>query len=366
MPTALFYAVAAPRPPRRLLALGAATALVLLTGCAQRPASPPPVVAAQSLQDAVVTLAGSMVAHAQLPPPPASGRYPITIDPWIDATTGAQVATTQLMQSEIETLAPQHFPQLELLPFNQASLTRQPLVLLGAIEPVEAPGSVTPVQGEPGAYRIYGVLADLKTGRIAASESAWVKPQDVNLSPTAFYRDSPVALGDDTAASYLRTSESRTGAPIDPAYLQNLQAEALLADAAELYNAQDYRSALVLYRQADALPQGSHQLRIYNGLYLTTAALGDRPAATDAFSQLIGYGLQQRRLAVKFLFQPGSTAFWRDPAISGAYPMWLHEIALRTAEVRTACGLSATPAHPARRNTTISYRFPERNGFART
>jgi tetratricopeptide (TPR) repeat protein len=333
MPTAFSSAVAAHRPYRLVLIWGAVAAFSLLAGCTQRPSSSPgSATTAQSLQDAVATLASTMVAHAQLPPPPASGRYPITIDPWIDTTTGTQVATTRLMQSEIETLAPQHFPQLELLPFNQASLTRQPLVLLGAIQPVEAPGSVTPVRGDPGAYRIYGVLADLKTGRIAASESAWVRPQDVNLSPTAFYRDSPVALGDESTTSYLRTSASRPGDPVDPVYLRNLQAEALLADAAVLYDARDYQSALALYRQAGSLPQGGHQLRIYNGMYLTTSALGDRAAASQAFSQLIGFGLQQQRLAVKFLFQPGSAAFWRDPAISGAYPMWLHEIALRTAE----------------------------------
>ena len=67
-----------------------------------------------------------------LPPPPPSGKYPVVIDPWIDVTTGDQVATTKLMQQELETLAPQHFPQLELLPFTPESLARKPVVLLGA------------------------------------------------------------------------------------------------------------------------------------------------------------------------------------------------------------------------------------------
>jgi outer membrane protein OmpA-like peptidoglycan-associated protein len=34
---------------------------------------------------------------------------------------------------------------------------------------------------------------------------------------------------------------------------------------------------------------------------------------------------------VKFLFNPDSTAFWPDPAISGPYPMWLRAIADRAA-----------------------------------
>ena len=54
------------------------------------------------------------------------------------------------------------------------------------------------------------------------------------------------------------------------------------------------------------------------------------------FGSLVGYGLQRRRLAVKFLFAPGSVAFWPDPAISSAYPMWLREIAEQTVE-NAAC-----------------------------
>jgi outer membrane protein OmpA-like peptidoglycan-associated protein len=41
-------------------------------------------------------------------------------------------------------------------------------------------------------------------------------------------------------------------------------------------------------------------------------------------------------LAVKFVFRPGSTAFWPDRAISGPYPMWLRQIAART-DARDAC-----------------------------
>jgi outer membrane protein OmpA-like peptidoglycan-associated protein len=355
-------AVVAPEVPRPFRHPRALLVLMLLAGCAGRPAPPPPPPTAQSLQDGVVTLASNLVAHAQLPPPPPSGRYPITIDPWIDATTGNRVVTTKLMQTEIETLAPQHFPQLEPLPFTEASLARRPLVLLGAIEPVAAPGSLTPVQTAPGAYRIYGVLADLQTGRIAAAESAWVRPDDVNLSPLAFDRNSPAWLRDESTASYLRTSASRPADPIDPAYLQNLKAEALLTDAASLYDRENYQPALARYRQAAALPQGGHQFRVYNGLYLTTAALGERRAAAEAFGDLIGYGLEHQRLAVKFLFQPGSVAFWPDPDISGSYPMWLREIAQRTAGSPACLRIigHASPSGDAAFNDRLSLARAER------
>ncbi len=333
MPNATTCATAAGVAKRGAgLLAGVLCLTALLASCAARPpqqsaAEPPsnPL----PLRQAVATLATALVTHAQLPPAPASGRYPITIDPWIDATSGYQVATTRLMQAEIETLAPQHFPQLDLLPFNDTSLARKPIVLLGAIAPVSGPGSDSPATGNPGAYRIYGVLADLSTGRVVSAESVWTRTEDVDATPLAFFRDSPAWMPDESMNAYLHTAAARSGDPIDPVYLRTLQAEALLADATSAYDDGHYAPALELYRQAAALPDAGHQLEIYNGLYLTNLSLGNRQAATDDFGRLVDYGLRHQRLGLKFLFLPASTAFWPDPAISGPYPMWLHVIAER-------------------------------------
>ncbi len=361
MPIALICAKVATRANRRW---SARAVLLCIAGMPISCAAPltlqqtaevsrPPI--AQPLQQGVAELATAMVTHATLPPS-ASGRYPITIDPWIDGTTGSQIATTRLMQSEIETLAPQHFPQLELLPFTMESLARRPLVLLGAITPVTGPGSIQPADQHPGAYRVYGVLADLATGKIAAAESVWVRPEDVDLTPTAFYRDSPIWLPDESVAAYLRTSAAHPGDPVDPAYLENLRSEALLTDAGAAYNDGQYEPALDLYRQVVDLPAGGHQVRTYNGLYLTSWALGQRQQAAQVFGTLVDYGLTHGRLAVKFLFQPGSTAFWSDPAISGPYPTWLREIAQRTAFGSACLRITghSSPTGPSALNDRLS------------
>ena len=99
--------------------------------------------------------------------------------------------------------------------------------------------------------------------------------------------------------------------------------------ATAMFEAGRYPQALALYQQAAALP-GGLQLRVLNGLYLANQALEREPQAEAAFGQLVGFGLSQGRLAVKFLFAPGSAAFWPDPAISGAYPMWLRQVAEAT------------------------------------
>lgn len=46
----------------------------------------------------------------------------------------------------------------------------------------------------------------------------------------------------------------------------------------------------------------------------------------------MGYGLKRNRLAVKFLFQPGTTQFYQDQALSGQYPVWLQQIATQSAQ----------------------------------
>ena len=79
------------------------------------------------------------------------------------------------------------------------------------------------------------------------------------------------------------------------------------------------------------LTPAGDQLRVHNGLYLANWRLGRREAAAEAFDRLVDFGLRQRRLAVKFLFRPGSTAFWPDPEVSGPYGMWLERLARRAA-----------------------------------
>jgi outer membrane protein OmpA-like peptidoglycan-associated protein len=50
----------------------------------------------------------------------------------------------------------------------------------------------------------------------------------------------------------------------------------------------------------------------------------------DAFGKVVDYGLRGDRLAVKFLFKPGSTQFASERSIRAPYGSWLETIAERT------------------------------------
>ena len=298
------------------------------------------------------------------PPAGPSGRYRLVVDPLIDRATGAETVATRAMERRIVSLVRERHPRFELRPFTTASLDEKPLILLGSIAPVAEAGSRANPSGpgRPAAYRIWAVLADLGTGRVVAHEEAWVQTDAVNPTPAAFFRDSPVWTPDGAAAAYLRTCALWPGDAIDPAYLRAVRVQALVSDGIRAYEQRRYREALAFYEQARALAPADQQLRIRNGLYLANQALGRGGDAEAAFGSVVDYGLERGRLAVKFVFRPGSTAFWPDPVISGPYPMWLRQIAART-EARDACleveGHSS-PTGPASVNERLSLARAER------
>ncbi|WP_284935087.1 hypothetical protein, partial [Citrobacter freundii] len=109
------------------------------------------------------------------------------------------------------------------------------------------------------------------------------------------------------------------------------------------------------YAQAERVPTGLRNSAL-NGVYLANRALGQRAQAEQAFGRVVDQGLSQGRLAMKFVFRPGSTDWWPDRAVSGDYPMWLRQIA-RSAGAGDACleivG-HTSPTGPAAANQRIS------------
>ena len=92
------------------------------------------------------------------------------------------------------------------------------------------------------------------------------------------------------------------------------------------------------------MPTGE-QLRIVNGIYLASAKLGRTAEAEQAFGRVVALGIAYNELGVKFLFNPGSTEFWSDPKVSGAYPMWLRQIARESTAARVCMNIVGHTSH---------------------
>jgi tetratricopeptide (TPR) repeat protein len=285
------------------------------------------------MDDAVTRAAEALFANAQPSAAPgSSGRHALVIDPLIDGATGAQSAATRSVQARVAEVALRD-PRFDLRPFNTASLEAKPLVLLGSMMPLR-PGNA--MVGAPTAFDLWLVLADMRTGRVVGRSEAPMRVAGVDPTPTPFFRDSPVWVKEDpTQRGYWETCRSVVGDAVDPRYLEGIFASALVADGIAAYEAGRPWQALAFYQRAARLPAGD-QTRVHNGLYLANWAVGRRDEAEAAFAQVVDLGLRQGQLAVKLVFQPGSTAFWPDQSVSGPYPIWVRRIA-RGAVVRETC-----------------------------
>ena len=293
-------------------------------------ATPPPI-PALPFDEAVLKAANDLFTKAQLPPAGSESpaRYTLVIDPLIDGLTGFQSVATQSMRTRIEQLAGEKYPQFQVQPFSKSSVAAAPIVLIGTFTPVNSEGKT---EGTREAYRVCLALADLKSGKIISKGTARAKPEGVNITPTAYFKDSPTWAPDPATEGYIKTCQgTKPGDPINSAYVDRILTAALISEAIDAYNERQYQKALELYRSALRSP-GGEQLRVYNGLYLASWKLGRRDDATDAFGKIVDFGLANKRLAVKFLFKPGSTDFWTDRRVTGPYPLWLKQIADGTAQ----------------------------------
>ncbi|MFL5280726.1 MAG: OmpA family protein [Rhodopila sp.] len=292
--------------------------------------APAPVV---PFHEAIATAADKMFQSFRRDGDSGTGPLPFVIDPLIDGSTGVQSKATQYIQNQVIALAREKYTGFQVRPFTAAELNRKPLVLIGTFNTINPAAEM---KGDRYAWWICLVLVDMASGRVVARGVARAKLDGVDATPLDYFRDSPAWSEDDETFSYVKNCQkTKVGDPVDPKYLDGLLASSLIAQAIEAYDGGDYQQALDLYKSAAAVP-GGDQLRLYVGLYLTNQKLGNRAAEEDSFRRLVDYGLAHKRLAVKFLFRPGSTVFVNDQAVSRSYEMWLQYIARESAS-REAC-----------------------------
>ena len=251
----------------------------------------------------------------------------VVLDPMLDATTGQQTAATVLLENRVTERLTTKFDQFEILPFQSVSLARAQYLLTGTMTRVDSGGSA-----RKRALQINLALTDLKTGGVVAQASALARDEGLDHTPLLYYRDSPVLVKDKVNEGYARTSAT------------------LINEATTLYNQERYVEALGQSRSALATPTGE-QLRVLNGIYLASVKLGRTAEAEQAFGRVVALGIAYNELGVKFLFNPGSTDFWSDSKVSGAYAMWLRQIAKESTAAKACMDIvghtSKTGSEPA-------------------
>ena len=318
-------------------ALLAVLALVVIAGCAAPQATQ--LSSELPFEQAVAQATDGLAGQTQKLPALLArvesrlAKRSIVLDPMLDATTGQQTAATTLLERRVVTRLTTNFDQFEVLPFQSANLARAQYLLTGTMTRVANDGSA-----KKRALRINLALTDTKSGTVVAQASALAQDEGLDHTPLAYYRDSPVLVKDKVIEGYARTSATPPGQPGDAFYLERIASAALINEATTLYNQERYVEALGQYRSALATPTGE-QLRVLNGIYLASAKLGRTQEAEQAFGRVVALGIAYNELGVKFLFNPGSTDFWSDARVSGAYPMWLRQIARESTAARVCMNI---------------------------
>jgi len=289
-------------------------------------AAPPPPPTPVAFDAALLKAANDLFSKAKLEGAP--DKVTLIIDPLIDGVTGAQSNATHLEEKRVIELVKSNYPRFQVARFSSDTVAKSPIVLIGTFTAINNAGVAG---GARDAYRICLALADLKTKTIISKGVARALPEGIDPTPAAFFADSPVFAKDVSTDSYIKSCQgSKVGDTIDQAYADRILVASLVNDGIEAYDAGRYRDALDVYQSALKTP-GGDQLRVLNGIYLANYKLHRTKPAMEAFGKLVDYGLKSDRLAVKFLFKPGSTQFNTDAKVRAPYSAWLEKIAERTA-----------------------------------
>lgn len=292
---------------------------------APQAAAPPPLPPILPFDQAVLNAANGVFSTADKLPIEAPPGRTVVIDPLVDGVIGYESKATQDIQQRITGLVKSDYPRFAVAKFSPTALQESPLVLVGTFTPVNATNNQP--TGPREAYRFCLVLGDLKTGKIVAKAVARARVGDVDATPTAVFRDSPVWAPDASTKAYIATCQAtKVGDPINKEFLDGLLGASLVSEASEAYEHGKYDEALHLYDSAAETPAGD-QLKVYNGLYLANYRLGRHDGAVEAYHNLVAYGFRNNRLAVKFLFEPNTSRFSPDVPMSNQYDVWLRQIA---------------------------------------
>src|SRR5215813_6379531 len=289
-------------------------------------APPPPPPTPMPFEAALLKAANDLFSKANLNGAP--DKVTLVIDPLIDGVTGAQSKATHLEEARITDLVKSNYPRFQVARFSSETVAKGPVVLVGTFTAVNNAGVAN---GAKDAYRICLALADMRTKTIISKGVSRALPEGIDPTPAAFFNDSPVFAKDASTDSYVKTCQgTKVGDNVDQSYADRIVVASLVNDGIEAYDQGRYRDALDVYQSALKTP-GGDQLRVLNGIYLANYKLHRTKAAMEAFGKVIDYGLNGEKLAVKFLFKPGSTQFINDRSVRAPYDAWIEKIVERTA-----------------------------------
>lgn len=301
----------------RVKTLGCALLALVMAGCVSNPPQPAPGGPA-SIEQVAQRLTTELLEQAGPTMMERLVSRKVVLDPFLDARSGQETTLTRRASQALVQELQRRNSFLSVQPFRAETVEQAEYLITGSIAKTD--GVAT--QGE----LLSATITDRRSNLVIARAVGRVTAAAGASDPTRFFAESPSLVSDRLTQGYLRTAQQPVGQSADETYLASVNTAALIAQAQEAYDKENWQQALSYYEAAARRPDGT-QLRVLNGIYLSQLHLGKTEAAEEAFASIVSLGLATNNLAVRLLFNPGTTEFWRDSRVNSVYPMWLRMIA---------------------------------------
>ena len=292
--------------------------LLFISACTTQPVKPQKQLL--PFDTAIQKLAQELFSQIESDRPLLFKKANILFDPFIDANSGEVIRVSQSIAKQIKTEKDINFTPFELKDIMPEYLATADYIINGIIslEPYD-------ISEETKHYHISASAFSMDTGKIVAHSEVWIKEVDLDYTPVSLYQDSPMYLKDAQFKGLVKTARSQVGEKVDMRYYELLEVNALLLQASQAYDNQEYEKAFKLFNQI-AEHEAGQVMKTYAGLYQVARKLNDMQAAEIAFGKMFALGVENDNLSVKFLFSVNKTNFVKNKAVRNQYKIWLRQI----------------------------------------
>jgi len=244
----------------------------------------------------------------------------VMLIPFADADSGQVPEISRRIETIFFETGAAEFKSLKLDRLTYQNISNADYIISGTIGL-----KAYPPKGGKSTVKHYQITAEARqrAGATPVGQgSTWIADQDLNYTPTAIFRDSPLYL----KGSHLSPPEKGPDTPA-PQYTEvTLETMAIQIEGRMAYEKGDYEAARNLFILAAERRDGQ-DLGTYAGLYLANYKLGRHAEADAAFRKVVAISVEKHRyLTVKYLFGVDSVDFVDRSGLKARYEAWIRHI----------------------------------------